>query len=409
MTETGPPARRLADWDADRLTALADEYGTPLYVVDLERVRENARRLERAFPDAHRLYAAKANTGRAVVRTVHEAGMDVECAAADEVARVLEAGVAPEYVQYTAANPPARDLDEMVDLWRSTPELRVTAGAEDTLDRLADRGFAGALLLRVNPGEADGPHESFATGRDAQFGIPYGRAVDVARAVREEYPFDLVGLHVHGASGMDGDLTHPAAAERLAAVAREIGGVETIDVGGGFAIPYRPDEAPLDLERVASETRAALGELDAQLAVEPGRYVVGDAGVVLTRVNTRKETPGSAVVGVDASGVTTLVRISIFDAHHEIRNLTGDDRQPEPVTVGGPVCSSHDALCVDRPVPRPERGDLLAVGQAGAYAAELSSEFHSQPLAAEVALDGDRTRVTRERRSVADVTARERA
>jgi diaminopimelate decarboxylase len=406
--ETGPAVRRTDDWDAARLERLADAHDTPLYVTDLDRVRENVRRLRRAFPDAHLMYAAKANTGQAVLRTVLDEGVPIECAAADEVRRALAAGADPDRLQYTAVNPPARDLDAAVDLWEGHPGMRVTAGAEDTLDRLAARGFGGDLLLRVNPGEAGGPHESFAVGRDAKFGVPYERAVETARRVREEYPFDLVGLHAHGASGMAGELTHAELARRLGAVATAVGDVEVVDVGGGVGVPYRPDEEPVDLDALAAATRDALAETGstARLAVEPGRYVVADASLVLARVNTVKETPGPTVVGVDAS-LATLLRPSLLDAYHPVRNVTAPDREPVPVTVGGPVCTSTDTLCRDRPVSRPERGDLLAVGVAGAYGIELANEFHSQPLPAEVALADGEARVVRERRRVEDVLARE--
>ena len=404
---TGSLALDVEDWDAGMLSRLAAEHGTPLYVTDLDRVRQNVRRLAHAFPDARRMYAAKANTGQAVMATVLDEGMRIECAAADEVTRAMEAGADPDRLQYTAVNPPARDLDEMVALWEAHPGLRVTAGAADTLDRLADRGFTGDLLLRVNPGEVNGPHESFAVGKDAKFGVPYERAVEMARAVREEYQFDLVGLHAHGASGMSGELTHPEAARRLAAVARDAGGVTEIDVGGGFSVPYRPDDEPVDVDALAIETRAALEEVDARLAIEPGRYVVADASLLLTRVNTLKETPGPTVVGVDAS-FTTLMRPALLGSYHPIRNVTGPDREEAEITLGGPVCTSTDTFCQDRPLPRPARGDLLAFGVAGAYGADLTSEFHSQPFSAEVALEGGDDRVVRERRTVEDILARER-
>jgi diaminopimelate decarboxylase len=403
---TGPAVRRLDEWDAGRLAALADEHGTPLYVTDLERVRENVRRVARAFPDAHRMYAAKANTGQAVIGAVHDEGMPVECAAAGEVQRAVAAGVDPNEIQYTAVNPPADDLDAMVDLWAENPGMRITAGAADTLDRLAARGFDGDLLIRVNPGIGAGHHEKVATGKDAKFGVPHERVPDLAAEARER--FDLVGLHMHVGSGILGDdlENHRRAVERLADVAREVGDLSVVDVGGGFGVPYRPEESPLDLDDVAAVTRDAMGDLDARLAIEPGRYVVADASIILTRVNTRKETPGPTVVGVDA-GLTTLIRPAMFDSYHHIRNLTGGTRAPERVQVGGPICSSADVFCQNRPIPRPERGDLLAVGNAGAYGIELANEFHSQPLPAEVAIEGDDARVVRERRTVKDILARE--
>ncbi|MFB6217636.1 MAG: diaminopimelate decarboxylase, partial [Halobacteriaceae archaeon] len=152
--------------------------------------------------------------------------------------------------------------------------------------------------------------------------------------------------------------------------------------------------------------REAAGELDATLKLEPGRYVVADAGVLLTRVNTVKDTPETTVVGVDAS-MTTLIRPALYDAYHAVRNVTDPGAPVEECTVGGPVCESSDVFCTDRPIPRPARGDLLAVGNAGAYGYEMASTFHSQPRPAEVALDGGDARVVRRRETVEDILALE--
>jgi diaminopimelate decarboxylase len=197
------PVKRLSDWDGDRLERLAAEHDTPLYVTDLDRIRENFARFSSAFDFAHVMYAAKANTGRAVVRTLYEAGADIECAAAGELHRALEAGVAPEDLQYTAVNPPDRDLDYAVNLWEHTPELTITAGASMTLDRLEARGFDGRLAIRVNPGIGTGHHEKVATGKDAKFGVPYEEVPELVESARER--FEFVGLHAHVGSGVLSD------------------------------------------------------------------------------------------------------------------------------------------------------------------------------------------------------------
>ena len=402
-----PPVRRLADWDHDRLAALADRYGTPLYVLDTARVRENYRRFAAAFPDAHVMYAAKAHTGHAVLETLLSVGADIECAARGELQRAIDAGADPDTLQYTAVNPPAGDLDYAADLGADNPGLTITAGARDTFDRLADRGYDGRVAIRVNPGVGTGHHEKVATGKDAKFGVPAEQVADVAADVPER--FDIAGLHAHVGSGvLRDDLDdHCRAIERVADLAREVeadgADLEFVDIGGGFGVPYREDEDPLDMETVGERVREAAGDLDARLALEPGRYVVADAEVILTRVNTIKEAPSSTVVGVDAS-LATLIRPAMFDAYHPIRNVTAPERGPEPVAVGGPCCTSADVFCTDRPVARPERGDLLAIGNAGAYGYELASQFHSQPRPAEVSIDGDETRVVRRRETLDDVT-----
>ncbi|MFB6303727.1 MAG: diaminopimelate decarboxylase [Haloferacaceae archaeon] len=403
----GPPVRRLADWDAARLRDAAAEYGTPLYLLDVDRVRENARRLRAAFPDADVRYAAKAHTARPTLRALHDEGLGVECASAGEVRRALDAGVPGADVQYTAVNPPARDLDAVVEWWRAgdAADVVVTAGARDTLDRLRERGFDGRLCLRVNPGVGAGHHEKVRTGADAKFGVPYDRAADVLAAARDD--FEVVGIHAHAGSGISGDdlSAHRELVARLGDLAREVGPLEFVDVGGGFGVPYREDEPPLDLEAVADATREALGAVEATLAVEPGRYLVADAGVLLTRVNTVKEAGEAVVAGVDA-GMTDLLRPAMYDAYHAIRNLDRDGGTV-PLTVAGPVCESGDAFCTDRPAPRPERGDVLAVGNAGAYGYEMASQYNSRPRPAEVALTGGDVRLVRRRETLADVTRTE--
>ena len=408
MSADSPPVRRVDDWDGERLVGLADEFDTPLYVLDPERVRENYRRFAAAFDWAEAMYAAKAHTGRAVLEAVQDAGATVECAARGELERAVDAGADPNTLHYTAVNPPAADLDYAVELAAGHPGLTVVAGARDTFDRLADRGYDGRVAIRVNPGIGTGHHEKVATGKDAKFGIPRDEVVDLADELRER--FDLVGLHSHAGSGvLQEDLDdHCRAIARVADLGREVGDLEFVDFGGGFGVPYRPDEEPLDLPAVADQVRDAVGDLDATAKFEPGRYVVADAEVILTRVNTVKETPAATVVGVDAS-LATLVRPAMFDAYHPIANVSAPDRDPEPVSVGGPCCTSADVFCTDRPIPRPERGDVLAIGNAGAYGYELASQFHSQPRPAEVALEPDGgARVVRRRETLADVTRVER-
>ncbi|MEZ3144841.1 diaminopimelate decarboxylase [Halobaculum sp. MBLA0143] len=407
----GPLVRRLSDWDEELLERTAEEHGTPLYVVDLDRVRENYRRFDDAFPEARVMYAAKANTGRAVLSAVMDAGAEIECAARGELQRAIDAGADPNSLRYTAVNPPAVDLEYAAGLAAEHPGLTVTAGARDTFDRLAELGFDGRVSIRVNPGIGTGHHEKVATGKDAKFGVPAAEVPAVAREVAAE--FDLVGLHAHVGSGvLRDDLDdHCRALSTVADVAREVGdavgGLEFVDFGGGFGVPYRPETEPLDLSVVADRVRAAVGELDARVELEPGRYVAADAATILTRVNTVKRTPEATVVGVDAS-LATLVRPAMFDAYHAIRNLSGSDREAEPVSVGGPCCTSADVFCTDRPLAQPERGDLLAVGNAGAYGYELASRFHSQPLPGEVAVEDGDTRVTREAETLGDVTRLEK-
>ena len=412
MTATGPPVRRLADWPEDRLRALAADYETPLYVVDLERVRENYARVTAAFPDAAVHYAVKANATGAVLGTLASRGAGAECVSAGEVRRALDAGVPAERVLYTATNPPARDLDRVLDV---DGPLTVTVDAADTLDRLAERGYDGRLCVRVNPGIGAGHHDHVKTGGHAKFGVPAERALAFAGEAVDR-GFDVVGLHTHAGSGITGDdlAAHRAVVTRLGELARELErergvALEFVDVGGGFGVPYRPTEPPIDLGAVATATREALGDVAARLVVEPGRYLVADAGVLLTRTNTVKRAGETTVVGIDA-GMNDLLRPALYGAYHHVRSLAPDapDRNERPVTIAGPICETADVLGEDRPLPDPRRGDLLAVGNAGAYGFEMASRYNSRPLAAVAALDGDRRAVVRRRETIPDLTSDER-
>lgn len=401
--------RRLSEWDAGRLEELAAEHGTPLYVQDLERVRENYRRMADAFPESEVMYAAKANTASAVLQTLAEAGAGIECASAGEVERALSAGAPPERVQYTAVNPPADDLDYAVSTASEHPGLTITAGARDTIDRLAERGFSGRLCLRVNPGVGAGHHEKVSTGANAKFGVPIERAPELL-AEADERGFDVVGIHAHAGSGISGEdlAAHRELVSRMGELARETDlDLEFVDIGGGFGVPYREDEDPLDLDSVADATREALGEIDATLVVEPGRYLVADAGVLLTRVNTVKPAGDERVVGIDA-GMTHLARPAMYDAHHAIRSLAdADGRGTVETTVTGPICESGDVFG-SYALPNPARGDLLAIGNAGAYGYEMASQYNSRPRPATVVVDGEESAVDRRRETVADVTRLDR-
>ena len=427
-----PPVRRVSDWDAERLRELAAEHKTPLYVQDLDRVRENCERLLAAFPDADVRYAVKAHTGRAVLETVRDAGLDAECASAGELDRALAAGFDGSRLHYTAVNPPARDLDYVAGVAEAEPALTVTAGAVDTLDRLAERGYDGRVCVRVNPGVGAGHHEKVTTGGAAKFGIPYDRAAEAVRDAAER--FDAVGIHAHAGSGIDPDQldSHRELVARMGELARDLANpdgvadadpvyLEYVDVGGGFGVPYEEDAPALDLPAVAEATREAVAPLPAgtDLAIEPGRYVVADAGVLLTRVNTVKPTPDETVVGVDA-GMTDLLRPAMYDAYHPIRSLGGGwerdgsdappvaEREATPVTVAGPICETGDTLGTNRALADPRRGDLLAVGVAGAYGYEMASQYNSRPRPAEVALEDGTAATARRRETLGDLTTVER-
>jgi diaminopimelate decarboxylase len=395
-----PPVRRLSDWDEQRLQELANEYRTPLYVLDPNRVRENAARLLDAFPASDVSYAVKANTTRVVLEAIEETGLGAECASAGEVQRALDAGFPGHRIRYTAVNPPASDLDHVVSLSR-THDLVLTVDARDTLDRVAERDYDGRLCVRINPGVGAGHHAKVTTGDAPQFGVPYDRASEICASARDE-GFDLVGIHAHAGSGISGDdlSAHRELVRRMGALGRDMDDLDFVAIGGGFGVPYPPDDPPLDIDRVADATREAYGDCDAQLAIEPGRYLTADAGVLLTSVTVVKPTGETTVVGCDA-GMTTLLRPALYDAYHEIRSLAEGEREEMTCLIAGPICETSDVLGRGRSLPDPEREDLLAVGNAGAYGYEMASQYNSRPRPAVVTVNGQ---IVARRETLSDLT-----
>jgi diaminopimelate decarboxylase len=316
-------------------------------------------------------------------------------------------------VRYTAVNPPAGDLDRVVER-ADDHDIAITVGALDTLDRLEERGWSGRVYVRVNPDIGAGHHAKVRTGTDPKFGIPVERARE-AVIDADERGFAVAGIHAHAGSGIldEGDLAaHRALVERVSELVDEIAdagvAIDAVSIGGGFGVPYRESDAPLDLDALARATREA-SSADARLGIEPGRYCVADAGVLLTRVNTVKPTPDTTVIGVDA-GMTTLARPALYDAHHAIRSLAADVERRETVaaTVAGPVCESSDVLGRDRELPAPERVYLFAIGNAGAYGYEMASTYNSRPRPAVVALDGANAELCVRRETIADLGRDER-
>jgi diaminopimelate decarboxylase len=403
-----PRVRRVADWPAERLEAVADEYETPAYVIDLDRIRQNLDRVQSAFPEAAIHYAVKANAGSAVLETLATAGIGAECASAGEFERAVAAGFPTGRILYTPVNPPKRDLDSVLE-YESDP-LAITVGALDTVRRLADRDFAGDIAIRIHPGTGAGHSDSVATGADRKFGIAIDR-VDQAVDLATEHGMTVVGVHAHAGSGIlnpEDVRSHREVVETIAKIGTDLDqDIDFVDVGGGFGVPYRPAGEPLDLATLADSTRDALDSMSETLRIEPGRYLVADAGLLLTRVNTVKPAGEGVIAGVDA-GMTDLLRPALYDASHPVApvgSVTG--REEQSVSVVGPICESTDVLAQNRRLPAPERGDLMAIGLTGAYGIEMASQYNSRPRPPVIAFDGATSREIRRREQFEDITAQE--
>lgn len=387
------------------LSALASAVGTPTYVYSSASVRSQHARLTDALNGIpHRVhYACKANGNLAVLSLLKSLGSNVEVVSGGELFRALKAGFAPDQVIFGGVGKSASEIDQALESRVHVLSLE-SADELELVNRMAgEQGVRARIGLRVNPEiTVESVHDYIKTGQKGdKFGIPVDQALAVARRAASLPHVELVAIGMHIGSQLT-DLSAYGAGlarlEELIGAARDAGvrSLEYLDVGGGLYVPYA-DEAPVDLTAYADVIRPVVARVGLTLVVEPGRFLVAESGVLLTRVLYRKRSGGRTLLVTDA-GMNDLIRPSHYQAYHKIEAV-------EPVTghdafdVVGPICESGDFLAIDRQLEDVEPGALLCVFTAGAYGFCMSSNYNARPRPAELMVDGDRW---------ATVTARER-
>jgi diaminopimelate decarboxylase/aspartate kinase len=383
----GPPRRETPWWHAAATTLRARaDAGTPRYVYDLATVRARARSLHAATAVDRRFYALKANAHPAILRTLEAEGFGFECVSLAEVEHVFAVlpYIDPQRLLFTPSFAPRAEYDAAF-----ARGINVTVDSIEALQRWPDTFRGRALWLRLDLGRGDGHHEKVRTGgAEAKFGLPAGQApIFVAEARRLDAR--IVALHAHLGSGIDNPAHWREVHAELASLAEQIGTVDTLDIGGGLPVPYAPDARPFDLEA----WRAGLEEIKAaypryRLAIEPGRYLVAEAGVLLLRVTQVIVKDGLRRIGADG-GMNALMRPAMYDAWHEIRNLSRlDDADTAAFDVVGPICESSDVLGRARMLPAATaEGDVLLIADAGAYGMAMANTYNLRALPAEETLD----------------------
>jgi len=387
---------------------LAEEFDTPVYIMSERRIRENCRRLygalSRHYNKVRIYYSAKANTNLSILRILNSEGVNLDTVSPGEVFLALEAGFSPEKVLFTGTS--VRD-DELKFLVGS--DVMINIDSLSQLKRLLKFHVPRLLSMRVNPEVGAGHHEHVITaGKNSKFGI-WEKDIVEAYEIARDAGVKQFGIHMHIGSGILTVEPLLLAAEKLLKITgliHEKLGVEFefIDFGGGIGVPYRPEEKPLDLDTYAGEAlrlykrrikEYGLGEPN--FCVEPGRFIVCDAGVLLTRVNTVKVTPFKKFIGVDA-GFNTLIRPTMYGSYHPmvIANRLNAPNE-EFYDIAGPICESGDLLARDRQLPEIHEGDLLAILNAGAYGYSMSSQYNSRPRCAEVLVNNGKYAIIREK------------
>ena len=404
------------------LDRLAEEVGTPAYVYSRRTVVEHVRKIRAAFAEFDPLvcFALKANGNLALLDVVRREGCGFDVVSGGELRRVRSVGAKPSTIVFAGVGKTVAEMEEAIAAGilffnvESEEEVEVLAATAARVGRKA------GVAIRLNPDVDPKTHTYISTGkRESKFGVDIERGEALARRVLDLPSLELRGLQCHIGSQLTTVEPYVQALDRCASLATHIRAdapsLRWLDMGGGFGIHYKDDAAP-PIEAYAKALAPVLRGTGLRLVLEPGRVIVGNAGVLLTRVLYRKISGDKRFVIVDA-GMNDLIRPSLYGSYHRIWPVLGE--APPPLgaesdlplhDIVGPVCESGDFLAKDRPFPPDTKaGDLLAVMSAGAYGFVMASQYNARPRPPEVLVDGGRYAVARRRETFADLVRGEDA
>jgi diaminopimelate decarboxylase len=399
------------------LIALAEAVGTPFYCYASATLERHYTVFAGAFADVDALvcYAMKANSNQAVIATLAKLGAGADVVSGGELLRARAAGIPPHKIMFSGVGKTARELEQAVD----EGILCVNVESEAELDLLAAiamaKGRAIDISIRVNPDIDPKTHAKIATGKaENKFGIPISRARDVYARAAKLKGVRIAGVDMHiGSQIVELDPFGDAfalLADFVRALRADGHTISHIDLGGGLGIPYREDnDPPPDPDAYAKIVKNATRGLGCKLIFEPGRLIVGNAGILVTRVLYVKQGEAKTFVIVDA-GMNDLIRPTLYDAHHDIRPVReAAIGAPRIIAdVVGPVCESGDFLALDRSLPEPQPGELLAVMTAGAYGAVQAGTYNTRALVPEVLVRASEWALVRPRVTAEELIALDR-
>jgi diaminopimelate decarboxylase len=403
--------------EAVNLSTLARTVGTPFYCYSTATLERHYRVFAEAFADVKAVicYAMKANSNQSVLKTFARLGAGADVVSGGELKRALAAGISPDKILFSGVGKTAPELRMALDA--GIHSINVESESElDLLSQIAaNEGRTARISVRVNPDVDAKTHAKIATGKsENKFGVPLTRAREVYARAAKLPNIVVTGVDMHIGSqitdlGPLGD-AFKVLVDFVGVLRADGHTISHIDFGGGLGIPYHADrEAPPDPKAYAEVVKRATKGLDCTLLFEPGRLLVGNAGILVTRVLYLKPGEAKNFVVVDAA-MNDLVRPTLYEAHHDILPV----RQPAPdaptfiADIVGPICESGDYMAKDRALPEPKEGDLLAIMTAGAYGAVQSGTYNTRALAPEVLVKEDRYAVVRPRVEVEDIIALDR-
>jgi diaminopimelate decarboxylase len=400
-------------WAEDvRVTDLAEQYGTPLYVYSTRTLKRHYRAFDKALNGLDHLtcFSVKANSNVGLLRLLGGYGAGMDIVSGGELYRALAADVDPQKIVFSGVGKQDHEIEEALkaDILmfnvESVQELEHIGAIAQRLNTMA------RISIRINPDVDPHTHPYISTGlKKNKFGLDMLEATGTYSMAKSHPALDPVGIDCHIGSQLTQIAPFIEALEKLLVFADRLqaSGVDIryLDLGGGLGITYDEESPPLpeDLGRAIADT---LADRQLTMILEPGRAIAGNAGILVTRVIYTKKTPTKQFIIVDA-GMNDLVRPSLYQAFHRIEEVRPKGRDQQNVDVVGPICESSDFLALDRALPALESGELLAVFSSGAYGFTMSSQYNSRPRAAEVIVDGDQAVLARRRETYEDLIALE--
>ena len=398
--------------EAVPLSRIAEQYGTPCYVYSHAELTDAYRAFDAAFAARDHLicYAVKANSNLAILNLLARLGSGFDIVSGGELERVLAAGGHPGKVVFSGVGKSAEEMRRAL----AAGILCFNVESESELARLnriaGEMGKTAPVSMRVNPDVDAGTHPYIATGlKQNKFGVPYADALALYRSAAGMAHVSIEGIDCHIGSQLTDVAPFAAALERVLALVDRLESdgipVAHVDLGGGLGIRYQAEDNPPTVDAYARELLAGLGARPQKLMIEPGRALVGNAGLLLTRVEYLKHGAGKNFAVVDAA-MNDLMRPALYDAWHEVQPVSAAAGAARRYEIVGPVCESGDFLAHDRSLALQE-GDLLAIMSAGAYGMTMSSNYNTRPRAAEIMIDGNAAYLIRERETISELMARE--
>jgi len=407
------------------LARVAEKFGTPLYVYSAGTILDHYTRLDAALAPLDHLiwYAVKANSNRAILKLLADADAGFDIVSGGELFRVLRAGGDPAKCTFAGVGKSREEIEFACE--QGVYSFNVESESElEQIDQIAgEKNLRAPIALRANPDVDPHTHEYISTGsRENKFGIALGQLLAVYEGAAKMRNIEIVGVQMHIGSQITEAEPFASAIRKTTPLVRELKskyGIKFFSIGGGMGIIYRRalesgsgkwwhdhggESSAFSIRDYADAIVPPLRDLGIRILVEPGRFLVGSAGVLLTRVRYIKQTAEKKFAIVDA-GMNDLIRPALYHSYHEIAPVKEPSKSPnlEKIDIVGPVCESGDFFALDREMPEVHEGDLLAIMSAGAYGFVMASNYNSRPSPAEALVHGDKVSLIRERQTWEDL------